>query len=34
MVDVSLAIINRMGTEDNSHHSVQDKLQQHSYAEK
>ena len=34
VVDVSLAVINRMGTEDDSRHSVQEKLQQHSYAEK
>ena len=34
MVDVSLAVINRMGTEDDSRHSVQEKLQQHNYAEK
>jgi len=34
MVDVSLAVISRMGTEDDSRHSVQEKLQQHNYAEK
>lgn len=34
VVDVSLAVINRMGTEDDSRHSVQEKLLQHNYAEK
>ena len=34
MVDVSLAVISRMGAEDDSRHSVQEKLQRHNYAEK
>ena len=33
MVDVSLAVINRMGTDDDSRHSVEEKLLQHNYAE-
>lgn len=34
MVDVSLAVISCMGTEDDSRHSVQEKLPEHNYAEK
>ena len=34
MVDASMAVINRMGTEDDSRNSVQEKLLQHNFAEK
>jgi hypothetical protein len=34
MVDESLEVVNNMGTEDDSRHSVQEELMQHNYAEK